>query len=321
MKLFYADQFVLPLPPGHRFPMEKYCMLREYLASSGVFSAEDFMVPLAASMAELTRAHAPDYILRMEHGDVSAAEMKLIGFPWSPEMVERSKRSSGATIAACRAALRDGVAANLAGGTHHAFYDRGEGFCVFNDAAIAARCMQFEGLAREIAIIDCDVHQGNGTAAILAGDESVFTFSIHGARNYPFRREVASDLDIDVPDGTTDNAYLELLRTGLTQVFKRIAPTLVIYLAGADPYEDDRLGRLKLTKVGLLARDEMVFDVCRAHGAAVAITMAGGYAHVIADTVVIHAQTLLCAQRRWAAYRVMQQNMLQSGRSTPVSHR
>lgn len=299
MKLFYADEFVLPLPPGHRFPMEKYRLLREQLTATGYFLTDDFIVPPAASVADLTRAHALDYVLRMEHGEVSAHEMKLIGFPWTPEMVERSKRSSGATIAACRAALQDGVAANLAGGTHHAFYDRGEGFCVFNDAVIAARAMQFEGRAQAIAIIDCDVHQGNGTAAILAGDNSVFTFSIHGAKNYPFRREVASDLDIDVPDGTTDADYLSLLETALAHVFARISPTLVIYLAGADPYEGDRLGRLKLTKAGLLARDEMVFSACRAEGAGVAITMAGGYAHVIADTVEIHTQTILCAQGEW----------------------
>ncbi|MFN6168635.1 MAG: histone deacetylase, partial [Burkholderiales bacterium] len=209
MKLYYADEFVLPLPAGHRFPMQKYRMLRERLMASGEFLADDFCVPPAATFTELTRAHAPDYVLRAERGELSAQEMKLIGFPWSPEMVERSKRSSGATIGACRAAIKDGAAANLAGGTHHAFYDRGEGFCVFNDAVIAARAMQAEGRANNVAVIDCDVHQGNGTAAIASGDNSIFTFSIHGVRNYPFRREFASDLDIDLADGTADDAYLE----------------------------------------------------------------------------------------------------------------
>jgi acetoin utilization deacetylase AcuC-like enzyme len=298
MKLFYADEFVLPLPEGHRFPMEKYRMLREDLRESGSFADDDFVVPPAASFAELTRAHAPDYILRMERGELTSQEMKLIGFPWSPQMVERSKRSSGATIEACRAALRDGVAANLAGGTHHAFYDRGEGFCVFNDAAIAARAMQSEGLVERVAIIDCDVHQGNGTASILSGDESVFTFSIHGAKNYPFRREVASDLDIDIADGTRDDEYLNALREGLREVLDRIAPDLIIYLAGADPYEDDRLGRLKISKRGLLMRDEIVFRSAKDHGdIPVAIAMAGGYARNIADTVEIHAATIRTAQR------------------------
>ena len=297
MKLYYADHFVLPLPPGHRFPMEKYRMLREQLMASGGFSADDFFVPSAATFTELTRAHAPDYVLRAERGELSAQEMKLIGFPWSPEMVERSKRSSGATIAACRAAIEDGAAANLAGGTHHAFYDRGEGFCVFNDAVIAARAMQAEGRANNVAVIDCDVHQGNGTAAIASGDNSIFTFSIHGARNYPFRREFASDLDIDLADGTADDAYLEALSEGLKDLFSRFTPDLVIYLAGADPYADDRLGRLKVSIEGLQYRDEIVFDACATRGLPVAVAMAGGYARKIEDTVVIHTNTVLAAKR------------------------
>lgn len=296
MKLFYTDQFVLPLPPGHRFPMEKYRLLRERLAASGEFVEEDFVVPPAATFAELTRAHAPDYVMAMERGAVAEKDLKLIGFPWSPEMVERSKRSSGATIAACRAALVDGAAANLAGGTHHAFYDRGEGFCVFNDAAIAARAMQVEGRVSHVAVIDCDVHQGNGTASILAGDDSVFTFSIHGAKNYPFRREVPSDLDIDMPDDSKDAAYLAALRDGLDEVFHRFTPELVIYLAGADPFEDDRFGRLKLTKAGLTARDEMVLNKCAMRNIPVALAMAGGYGRNIADTVEIHAKSVALAR-------------------------
>jgi acetoin utilization deacetylase AcuC-like enzyme len=302
MHLFYADQFVLPLPEGHRFPMEKYRLLREALASSGEFLATDFCVPPAATFGELCLAHAPDYIMRVEAGELTDKAQKLIGFPWTREMVERSKRSSGATIAACRAALKEGVAANLAGGTHHAFYDRGEGFCVFNDAAIAARTMQSARLVSRVAIIDCDVHQGNGTAAILANDDSVFTFSIHGAKNYPFRREYPSDLDIDLPDGTTDDDYLRALQRGLDETFTRITPDLVIYLAGADPYEDDRLGRLKLTRAGLLKRDEMVFAECAKRHLPAAIAMAGGYARQITDTVAIHAATVLLAKKKlWRA--------------------
>ena len=296
MKLFYCDEFVLPLPPGHRFPMEKYRLLHERLSASGEFTAGDFIVPPAATFTELTRVHAPDYVLRVERGELSAADIRAIGFPWSPQMVERSKCSSGATIAACRAALEECVAANLAGGTHHAFYDRGDGFCVFNDAAIAARAMQAEGLVERVLVIDADVHQGNGTAAILAGDDSIFTFSIHGANNFPFAKE-QSDLDIELADGTGDMAYEQALARGLGQSLAQFSPQLVIYLAGADPYEGDRLGRLKLSKAGLLKRDEMVFAACRERGIPVAIAMAGGYAREIADTVEIHANTILAAEK------------------------
>ncbi|MDQ5959718.1 MAG: hypothetical protein QG592_798, partial [Pseudomonadota bacterium] len=240
MKLYYTDVFVLPLPPGHRFPMEKYSRLRQRLLASGEFTPADFTTPAAATTEELQRAHDLAYIQRVSNGELGAAELKRIGFPWSPGMVERSLRSAGATLAACRAALADGCAANLAGGTHHAHADRGEGFCVFNDAAVAARAMQAEGRVRRVAIIDCDVHQGNGTAAILKGDDSVFTFSIHGARNFPFEKE-CSDLDIELADGTGDDAYLAALDTGLEETLARSQPELVIYLAGADPYAGDRL--------------------------------------------------------------------------------
>ena len=213
-------------------------------------------------------------------------------------MVERSRRSAGATLGACRAALGDGVAANLAGGTHHAFRDRGEGFCVFNDAAVAARAMQAEGRAQRLLIVDCDVHQGNGTASILAGDDSIFTFSIHGARNFPFEKE-QSDLDIELPDGCSDDAYLMRLTEGLNTAFDIAHPDLVIYLAGADPYQDDRFGRLGLSIAGLAERDRHVFSHCRAHQTPVAIAMAGGYARNIDDTVAIHAATIRLARQMW----------------------
>lgn len=214
-------------------------------------------------------------------------------------MVERSRRSAGATICACRAALADGtVAANLAGGTHHAFRDRGEGFCVFNDAAVAARAMQAEGRAGRILVVDCDVHQGNGTASILADDDSNFTFSIHGARNFPFAKE-CSDLDIELPDGCSDEAYLTHLDDGLATAFDLAQPDLVIYLAGADPYHDDRLGRLALSFAGLAERDRRVFARCKADAVPVAIAMAGGYARQIDDTVAIHAATIRLARQIW----------------------
>lgn len=295
MRLFYTDVFVLPLPPGHRFPMEKYSRLREALLAGGEFSVNDFHLPLPASDAELARAHTPDYIAAVTSGRLDEKAQKAIGFPWSPDMVERSRRSAGATLSACRAALEDGVAANLAGGTHHAFADHGEGFCVFNDAAVAARAMQAEGLAERILIVDCDVHQGNGTASILAGDERSFTFSIHGARNYPFTKE-QSDLDIELPDGCSDAAYLSQLEAGLETAFALARPELVIYLAGADPYHDDRLGRLGLSFAGLAERDRRVFAHCRNRHLPVAIAMAGGYARQIDDTVRIHATTLGLAQ-------------------------
>jgi acetoin utilization deacetylase AcuC-like enzyme len=293
--LFYCDEFVLPLPEGHRFPMAKYAMLRERLLRE--FDADLFRIPAAATDEEITRAHCPDYLDRVSNGRLSAQEVREIGFPWSAAMVERSRRSSGATLMACRVAMQNGWAANLAGGTHHAGRAKGEGFCVFNDAAIAARAMRAEGIVRRVAVIDCDVHQGNGTAAIFADDDSVFTFSMHGARNYPFRREAASDLDIDLPDGANDADYAEALGSALEYVLRYAQPELVIYLAGADPFEGDRLGRLKLTKAGLARRDEMVFAGLRERAIPVAIAMAGGYARDIADTVDIHATTILTARR------------------------
>lgn len=295
MRLFYTDVFVLPLPTGHRFPMEKYSRLREALLASGEFSVNDFHLPPPASDAELARAHTPDYIAAVASGQLDEKAQKAIGFPWSPGMVERSRRSAGATLSACRAALEDGVAANLAGGTHHAFADHGEGFCVFNDAAVAARAMQAEGRAERILIVDCDVHQGNGTASILAGDERIFTLSIHGARNYPFTKE-QSDLDIELPDGCSDAAYLLQLEAGLETAFDLARPELVIYLAGADPYHDDRLGRLGLSFAGLAERDRRVFAHCRSRHLPLAIAMAGGYARQIDDTVRIHATTLQLAR-------------------------
>ena len=300
MRLFYTDRFVLPLPPGHRFPMEKYSRLRQALLACGEFAAADFAEPEAASDEELARAHDPDYIRAVSCGQLPETAQKSIGFPWSAAMVERSRRSAGATLAACRAALAgDGVAANLAGGTHHAFRDRGEGFCVFNDAAVAALAMLAEDRCQRILIVDCDVHQGNGTASILRDEARAFTFSMHGARNFPFAKE-ESDLDIELPDGCGDDAYLMHLADGLQTAFDLARPQLVIYLAGADPYADDRLGRLALSRDGLLERDRLVLTRCHEAGVAVALAMAGGYARQIDDTVAIHAATVRLARRIWA---------------------
>ncbi|MFN4064057.1 histone deacetylase [Azoarcus communis] len=294
MKLYYADHFVLPLPTGHRFPMVKYARLRERLVESGIFSPDDLCVPDAAPDVDILRAHDAAYLQRVCNGTLDTAEIRRIGFPWSPEMVERSRRSAGATLAACRTALNEGCGVNLAGGTHHAHRDFGSGFCVFNDAAIAALALRAHERMRRIAIVDCDVHQGDGTAAILAGQAGVFTCSLHGAKNFPFRKQL-SDLDIDLPDQTGDEAYLNALDGALDQVFDGFAPDFVIYLAGADPYAGDRLGRLSLSIEGLAERDRRVLARCRDRTTPVAIAMAGGYANPIDDTVTIHFNTVKIA--------------------------
>jgi acetoin utilization deacetylase AcuC-like enzyme len=291
LKVFYSDHFVLPLPEGHRFPMVKYSMLHERVAAAGICEPEEMRVPRPVSDEEILRAHDSGYLRQVVKGTLSSKEMRRIGFPWSERMVERSRRASGGTLGACLAALEDGLAANLAGGTHHAFADQGEGYCVFNDSAIAARAVQAKGLAERVIVLDTDVHQGNGTAAILRGDPSVFTFSIHGARNFPFRKD-ESDLDIPLPDGADDGEFLEALEGGLEKALEASRAELAIYLAGADPYEDDRLGRLSVSKEGLAARDRLVLETCRERGIAVAVTMAGGYARKVEDTVDIHFRSI-----------------------------
>jgi acetoin utilization deacetylase AcuC-like enzyme len=293
LKIFYTDHFVLPLPPEHRFPMTKYRLLRERVEAELVPPCV-LLEPAAATDPQILRCHHPDYVQRVKNGLLTDKEIRRIGFPWSPQMVERSRRSSGATIAACRAALQDGAAVNLAGGTHHAYPDHGEGYCLFNDSAIAARSMQDEGHARRVVILDCDVHQGNGTAAILAGDPTVFTFSIHGAKNFPFHKE-SSSLDIALDDDADDDIYLDALERGLREAIAQADADLAIYLAGADPFSGDKLGRLKVSKAGLAQRDRLVFDHCQRAGLPVAVTMAGGYAANVEDIVDIHAQTVYIA--------------------------
>ena len=284
MKVFYSDQFVLPLPEGHRFPMKKYSMLRELVDEAGIPGPGEMRVPHAVTDEEVLRAHDAGYLEGVVSGTLGKQEMHRIGFPWSELMVERSRRASGGTVGACRAALEDGIAANLAGGTHHAFADRGEGFCVLNDSVIAARTLQAEGLIGNVVVIDTDVHQGNGTAAIAAGDPTIFTFSIHGEKNYPFHKE-KSDLDVGLPDGTDDGAFLQALEQGLDEALDRAEATMAIFLAGADPYEGDKLGRLSVTKAGLAERDEVVLETCRDLGFPVAVTMAGDHCPYIQETV------------------------------------
>jgi acetoin utilization deacetylase AcuC-like enzyme len=289
--LFYTDHFELPLPEAHRFPMSKYRRLRERLLSERLVEPEQLLVPEAASDEQLLLAHGAGYLERVVLGELSVDELRRIGFPWSPAMVERSRRSTGATIAASRRALQEGVSVNLAGGTHHAFRDAGEGFCVFNDVAVAARVMQREGRIARAVVLDCDVHQGNGTASILANDTSVFTFSIHGARNFP-RQKFPGDLDVYLPDGTEDGVYLEMLQSGIRQALRLARADLVYYLAGADPFVGDRYGRLGVTKEGLAERDRRVCEACRAAGLPLVLVMAGGYARNIDDIVDIHAASI-----------------------------
>jgi acetoin utilization deacetylase AcuC-like enzyme len=306
MQAFHPDTFVLPLPPGHPFPMGKYRLLREavqqHLPELQVMPAEP------ASDGELALAHDPAWISTVAEGHTTAAQQREIGFPWSPAMVERSRRSVGATIAAARAALfgGEGVAANLAGGTHHADAHKGSGYCVFNDVAVAARLMQAEMHRRRrrllrVWVIDLDVHQGNGTAAIFHDDPTVFTLSLHGEKNFPFRK-AASDLDVELPDGCGDAAYLRALDEALDRAWQRqqaAPPELAFYLAGADPHENDRLGRLKLSLQGLAERDRRVFARLAALRIPAAVVMAGGYNRDLATTVAIHRQTLELAQAHW----------------------
>ncbi len=294
MFAFYSDQFVLPLPEGHRFPMGKYALLRQRVSESTILPPEKICIPPTLSNEALSIAHDPTYVHRVAQGELTTHEIRKIGFPWTPQMVERSRRSASATLEACRAALKEGVALNLAGGTHHAFRSSGGGYCVFNDSAIAALTILQEGHVQKIVILDCDVHQGDGTAAILENHSHIYTFSIHGEKNYPFHKQ-KSHLDIGLEDGTADSAYLHHLQIGLEQALEESHAEFAIYLAGADPFEQDKLGRLALTKQGLRQRDELVLESCRAAGIPVAISMAGGYAKNIADIVDIHFQTVTTA--------------------------
>lgn len=309
MQAFHADQFVLPLPAGHSFPMSKYRLLREAVEhhEPGI----RVMPAQPASDGELALAHDPAWITAVTEGTTSAAQQREIGFPWSPAMVDRARRSVGATIGAARAALfgGEGVAANLAGGTHHAYAHKGSGYCVFNDVAVAARLMQAEMHRHQrrllrVWVIDLDVHQGNGTASIFSDDPTVFTLSLHGQKNFPFRKET-SDLDVELPDGCDDRGYLQALEAALDSAWQRQRehpPSLAFYVAGADPHANDRLGRLKLTQGGLQERDRQVFDRLHRLRIPVAVSMAGGYNREVQTTVDIHRATLSLAFQHWQAW-------------------
>lgn len=312
--LWSPARYWLPLPEGHRFPAEKYQMLHDAILADDVVPASRVLDPDAASDDMLRLVHTADYVQRITTGALKGGEERRLGFPWSPALVERSRRTVGGTMSAARHALRHGIAMHLAGGTHHAFPDHGEGFCVFNDVAITIRLLQSEGLIHRAAVVDLDVHQGNGTHAVFMDDSSVFTFSMHGAHNYPFRPmpepsevpagesrwgyavRVPGSLDIELPDGTEDAEYLARLEEALPRVLREAQPDLVIYLAGADPHEGDRLGRMKLSFAGLERRDVLVLQACREVGIPVAITIGGGYGRDIRDTVSVHVATARIAR-------------------------
>ncbi|HEY5441359.1 MAG TPA: histone deacetylase [Gemmatimonadaceae bacterium] len=295
LTVWSSAHYTFPLPEGHRFPVAKYALLRDRVIAESIVAPERVLDPGGATDDDLRLVHTPEYVERFNSGRLDPAEGRRIGFPWSPELVERSRRSVGGTVAAARHALEHGVAMNLAGGTHHAFADHGEGFCVYNDVAIAIRMLQREGRIARAAVIDLDVHQGNGTHAILAGESSVFTFSMHGGRNYPFHK-VPGTLDIELADRTGDDEYLARLADVLPGILAEAAPDLVLYIAGADPHEGDLLGRLAMSFEGLARRDSYVLSQCREVGIPVAITIGGGYGRRIEDTVAVHVGTVRIAE-------------------------
>ena len=289
-ELWTSARYTFPLPEGHRFPIAKYERLREQVLIDGIVGPEALREPERVTRDDLLLVHTADYVDRFLAGRLEPNELRRLGFPWSPALVERSLRAVGGTCEAAAAAIEHGVAMNLAGGTHHAFPDHGEGFCVFNDVAIAIRLLQRAGRIQRAAVVDLDVHQGNGTNAVFAGDDSVFTFSMHGGRNYPFHK-VAGSLDVELPDDTRDEDYLAVLAEHLPAVLARSQPDLVVYLAGADAHEGDALGRLALSFDGLARRDAFVIELCREVGLPIAITIAGGYGRHLEDTVRIHVET------------------------------
>ncbi len=291
MRVFYSDTYEVPLPSGHRFPMAKYRLLRERLLEEGVLSPAELCESEPVSREDLLNAHTESWVSRVFDGTLTGAEVRRLGFPWSPALVLRSRASVGGTLEAARRALAgDGISGNLAGGTHHGFADHGEGYCVFNDIAVAIRTLQRERRIRRAAVVDLDVHQGNGTAAIFAGDDSVFTFSMHGEHNFPFRKQPSSR-DVGLPDGTGDGEYLDLLARHLPEVLEASMADLLFYQGGVDALAEDALGRLSMTHEGLRARDRMVLEAAWCRGMPVVLTLGGGYAKPLSATVDAHVGT------------------------------
>jgi acetoin utilization deacetylase AcuC-like enzyme len=290
MRVFYTPRYYAEIGDGHIFPIRKFQLVRNRLLAEGTLQHHELIEPDPATIEDVSAVHTEDYVSRLCENRLTPKEIRRLGLPWSESLVQRSFYAVGGTIAAANAALELGYASNLAGGTHHAFADRGEGFCVLNDVAVATRTLRRKGLVHRVAIIDCDVHQGNGTATIFGGDDETFTFSIHGVNNYPLFK-TKSDLDVELADGTPDFVYLDTLQTNLVTVFRH-NPDFVFYLAGADPYEGDKLGRLSVSIEGLRRRDECVLRHCFEHEVPVATVMSGGYGKDINDTVEIHCNTI-----------------------------
>ena len=302
MKVFYSPNYYADIGDGHIFPIRKFELVRDRLLAEGTLQPEDLVEPMPAAITDVCLVHTEDYVTRLRSGGLSSQEIRRLGLPWSESLVRRSFYAVGGTIAAAHDALETGVACNLAGGTHHAFADRGEGFCVLNDVAIAIRTLKREGLIARAAIVDCDVHQGNGTATIFAGDPTVFTLSIHGAKNYPLFK-AKSSLDIELDDGCADLAYLNALASALQAAIAH-QPDIVFYLGGADPYIGDKLGRLSLSIEGLRERDELVLRTCYEREIPVVTVMSGGYGEAIGDTVEIHCNTIRSVSRIFQTLQV-----------------
>ena len=294
-KLFYSPYYFADIGENHVFPIRKFELVKDLLLKEGTLSESEIIKPESAEKADLLLVHTEDYINRLIDGTLTQKEIRKLGLPWSQSLVRRSFHAISGTINAARTALTDGISSNLAGGTHHSFPDRGEGFCVLNDVAVAIRVLQREKLAEKFLIVDCDVHQGNGTAFIFQNSPEVFTFSMHGAKNYPLFRET-STLDIELPDKTADTEYLETLEQALPRIFTH-DPDIIFYLGGADPYEKDKLGRLALTIEGLRQRDEMVLEFAKSKDVPIVTTLSGGYAADINDTVEIHANTIRAVKK------------------------
>lgn len=295
MRAFHSNQYTIPLPANHTFPIIKYREVRRKLVAEGTLRETDIFEPELATRDEILLVHTADYYDRFVAGELTPREVRRLGLPWSEALVRRSHFSVAGTIHAARAALREGIGANLGGGTHHAFADHGEGFCVFNDIAVAIRLLREEGRVRRAAVIDCDVHQGNGTAAIFAEEPEVFTLSLHGEKNYPLVKQ-QSTIDVPLADHTEDDEYLHLLEQNLEPVLDRFRPDIVFYQAGVDPLHCDRLGRLSLTHEGLLRRDLLVLAACHARALPCVLTMGGGYAKNVEDTVEAHCNTIRVAR-------------------------
>ncbi len=298
VRVFHSDHHVVPLPAGHRFPMGKYRLLREALLASGVLQATELVPAEPVELAALLRVHTPRWVTAVVEDRLTEAETRRLGFPWSPQLVLRSRAAVGGTCAAAERALVEGIGGNLAGGTHHAFPDHGEGYCVFNDIAVSVRALQAAGRIRRALVVDLDVHQGNGTAAVFAADPDVFTFSMHGEHNFPFRKQ-RSSLDVGLPDGAGDEVYLDVLARHLPRILEAARPDIVYYQAGVDPLAEDTLGRLSLSHAGLEARDTFVLEAARRSAVPLVVTLGGGYARPLEASVRAHIGTYRAARMVW----------------------